>query len=163
MILAVAIASMAGFNSMAQVSAKATSGVDEYRCYRTGTECCYLGDDCKDCRFFDGVNLTADQQSKLETLRADCKAGREKCIADRRAAREQARANREQDKRDRLNKVKGILTPEQYVVFLENIVVSDAPKYGHRPNAYHNGRGVRGKDFKRGAARQSIQSDAAAK
>lgn len=163
MVLAVAIASMASFSSMAQVAAKATSGVETVKCDNASNECCNLKKDCMGGNAFEGINLTADQQSKLKALKADCKAKREKCNADKKAAKAQARADRKQAKRDYLNKVKGILTPDQYVVFLENIVVSDAPKGGPRPNGHHNGKGMKVNDLKRDASRQSTQSARVAK
>lgn len=163
MILAVAIASMASFSTMAQVSAKATSGVEAVKCDKAGKDGCDFKKECKGANAFEGINLTADQQSKLDALKADCKAKREQYKADRKAAKDQARTDRKQAKRDYLNRVKGILTPDQYVVFLENIVVSDAPKGGPRPNGYHNGKGMKGKDLKRGASPKSAQSASVAK
>lgn len=161
MILAVAIASMAGFNSLAQVSATATSGIDKVKCDKGKKGECDGKKECKGANPFEGITLTADQQTKIDALKAECKANREKCKAEKRAekaekkaekkaAMEQARAERKQAKRDYLNKVKGILTPDQYVVFLENIVVSDAPQGGPRPGGRPAGKGMKGKDFKRG-------------
>lgn len=83
---------------------------------------------------FIGITLTADQRGKLEALKpaacgqdknckqkseckkSDCKKRDNSC--------QNARLDRRQGKRDYISKVKEILTPEQYVVFLENIVVN---------------------------------------
>lgn len=103
---------------------------------------------------FEGITLTADQQTKLDALKAECKAQREACKG-RANCPQQANcdknckpgencakaecpyggdkkdvANRQQQRRDCLNKVKAILTPEQYVTFLENMAVS-------RPAGHH--------------------------
>lgn len=104
---------------------------------------------------FEGITLTADQQTKLNALKAECKAQREACKGrancpqqancDKNckpcencaktecpvaAGNDKAVANRQQQRRDCLNKVKAILTPEQYVTFLENMAVS-------RPAGHH--------------------------
>lgn len=100
------------------------------------------------CNPFEGLNLTADQQSKFDALKAECKARFEKSKADRQKekadkkadkmkAKAEARAKAKAAREQMLAKIKGILTPEQYVKFLENNFVNGADK-GPRP----------GKDFK---------------
>lgn len=104
---------------------------------------------------FEGITLTADQQTKLDALKAECKARREACKGcancpqqancDKNckpgekcakaecpvaAGKDKAVDDRMQQRRDYLNKVKAILTPEQYVTFLENMAVS-------RPAGHH--------------------------
>lgn len=71
---------------------------------------------------FEGLNLTADQQSKLNELKESCCKAR-KDNKDNKADRVDPR----QAKRDFLAKVKGILTPEQYVTFLENNFTNGRP------------------------------------
>ena len=78
---------------------------------------------------FEGLNLSADQQAKIEALRPQgkcdgtqkqkCDNKSDKCPLDR-----ATKVDRRQAKRDYLAKVKAILTPEQYVSFLENLAVS---------------------------------------
>lgn len=159
MMLAVAVASMAGFSAYAQqLSATATSGVQSEKC-ANGDKVECTKNVCKGGNAFEGITLTSDQQTKLDALKADCKANREKCKAYKKAAKEQARADRKQAKRDYLNKVKGILTPDQYVVFLENIVVSDGPRDGMRPGGHHAGKQPKGgKDMKRGSAQRTAKT-----
>lgn len=74
---------------------------------------------------FAGINLTQEQQTKLTALREKCKTNRaaaDKARKDRFQQRDSmVRANKKQ----RLEEVKAILTPEQYVVFLENMVVAN--------------------------------------
>lgn len=69
---------------------------------------------------FEGLNLTAEQQTKLDALRKECvqqkTAAKEAKKADKVAAKQKAKEARAQQ----LAKIKGILTPEQYVTFLEN-------------------------------------------
>lgn len=62
---------------------------------------------------FEGLNLTADQQTKLDALKSSA------CCKERKDNKE-SRVDPRQAKRDFLAKVKDILTPEQYVTFLEN-------------------------------------------
>lgn len=87
--------------------------------------------DCrKDCRNpFAGLNLTADQQAKLDQLRQQCAADRKACADQRRAEAKERRAERDSTARakraDNLKQIKAILTPDQYVTYLENIVISE--------------------------------------
>ena len=82
---------------------------------------------------FEGLNLTADQQAKLEALRPQGKcdgSGKQNCDKkrDNCPLNGDAKVDRRQAKRDYLAKVKAILTPEQYVTFLENMAVSGHDK-----------------------------------
>lgn len=101
--------------------------------------------DCKGMRpdLFKGITLTADQQARLDALRperpgrpegSEAKPDRAKCdkadkggcdkAARGREFRGEGRHGRHHGMRaDYVRKVKEILTPEQYVVFLENIVL----------------------------------------
>lgn len=73
---------------------------------------------------FEGLNLTADQQTKLEALKKECKEARmAKAETRQKQVQERKNVNREEAKKARteeLAKIKAILTPEQYVKFLEN-------------------------------------------
>lgn len=86
---------------------------------------------------FEGLNLTAEQQTKIDALKAECKAGREKAQADKKADRQKQRTDRADARKaqrsEMLAKVKAILTPEQYVQFLENNFVNGdrAPQGAH--------------------------------
>lgn len=86
---------------------------------------CAAGDKVKKAQNpFEGLNLTADQKTKLDALR-------QQCAADRKQAKEQAKERKDRDRKDRMEsyrqmradrlaKIKNILTPEQYMKFLEN-------------------------------------------
>lgn len=108
---------------------------------------------------FEGITLTPEQQTKIQNLRDARKQAR----ADRAQQAAQQRADRRKEMRDakrqRLADMKEILTPEQYVVYLENIVVSQpenrpmrggndgrmarAGKHGHDLKAMRSDRGAR--------------------
>ncbi len=83
---------------------------------------------------FDGLNLTAEQQAKLKEI-TPC-GNRDSKKADK-EAREQARKERREaaqnSRREYLNKVKSILTPEQYTQFLENSYLNREPRHNARP------------------------------
>lgn len=107
---------------------------------------------------FDGIQLTDAQKAGLKALneqqqakRAEMKAQKESAKAEakqqRKAQDSTMRAARSQSKRDYLNGVKAILTPDQYVVFLENIVV-EGP--AHQDKLAQGPRVKDGKQFKDG-------------
>lgn len=131
--LAILLVSMGTVSTFASNDSKEKTG-DKKEC--TKGKQCRKGD--KACfNPFVGITLTADQQNKLDALKqvpcgkdnkvdckkADCKkedCKKTECKGDKACAR----PDRRQGKRDYISKVKEILTPEQYVVFLENIVVN---------------------------------------
>lgn len=78
---------------------------------------------------FEGLNLSQEQQEKLQSLRKD-KADQNK--KDRQDRKAKAQDNR----RAYLKDVKSILTPEQYVQFLENNYVNAAPQRGPRDGKF---------------------------
>lgn len=91
---------------------------------------------------FEGLNLTADQQTKLDALRAERRAEFEKAKADKQKAKADKKAEKQKAKKDvrakmkaerekMLAKIKGILTADQYIKFLENYYVNGA-KQGPR-------------------------------
>ncbi|MCM1522394.1 MAG: hypothetical protein NC039_07060 [Muribaculaceae bacterium] len=92
---------------------------------------------------FDGLNLTAEQQAQLKEISPCTKDKTDK--KDKKEAREERRKARETARKDYLNKVKAILTPEQYVQFLENNYVQQAPKHQVRPDGKGNGHRPDGK------------------
>ena len=105
---------------------------------------------------FDGIQLTPDQQAKINQLRADkakarmeARKAEKQARADAAKAEKQARAEfgkarmdaRKAEIKADLEKMKQILTPEQYVQYLENMVTSapapgrmdgKAPRYAHK-------------------------------
>jgi len=65
---------------------------------------------------FEGLNLTADQQTKLKALKEECKARAEQ----RKEAKKERKEVVCKARAEHLAKIKEILTPEQYIKFLEN-------------------------------------------
>lgn len=76
------------------------------------------------CNPFEGLNLTGQQQAQLKELREQHAAkNKEKCEKARKDKAE-ARECRKECKKNYLAQVKAILTPEQYVTFLENTYIN---------------------------------------
>lgn len=77
---------------------------------------------------FEGLNLTADQQAKIDALKTECQTRRDQAKAEQKADRQKERADRaanfKANRTEMLAKIKDILTPEQYVQFLENNFVN---------------------------------------
>lgn len=130
-IISIAVASAAIFSGTAFAQTTTTSAA------KNGAACteqCVNGKEQKGQKPcpFDGLNLTAKQQESLKALNEQtmkarqeagkqAKADKQKQHADRKAAKQAAR-------KEYLAKVKAILTPEQYVQFLENNYVNAAPQ-----------------------------------
>lgn len=160
--LTLAVVTLFGFSAFAQQQ-------DNTKCNKENTEKCCKSEKGKKCergdrpRFnpFEGIQLTAEQQSKIDLLKQECQAKRQEMKKDYKqksddrknaVSREERMKQRQQFKRDQLAKIKAILTPEQYVQFLENIAVNNhvhdkGVKMGKRS---HKG----GKDGKQGDRRQ---------
>lgn len=87
---------------------------------------------------FAGIQLTQAQQEKLDALKASCP------LKDKKEDRKKNRQYRDSIARDakvkHLAEIRNILTPEQYVQFLENMVLDSkmkAPK--HNRGGKHKG------------------------
>lgn len=74
---------------------------------------------------FDGLNLSQEQQDKLQALKKEKADQNKKDRQDRKAKAQDAR-------RTYLKDIKSILTPDQYVQFLENNYIKAAPQRGPR-------------------------------
>lgn len=104
---------------------------------------------------FAGLNLTAQQQQSIDALRAErskaCTASKE-AKQQKQQAREERMNARKENRTAYLAKVKSILTPEQYVQYLENVYVNSVPN-GHgdrRPAGHHGKRPARDSKAPRG-------------
>lgn len=73
---------------------------------------------------FEGITLTPEQQTRIQTLRDNNKQARTAKAEQAKQQRADRRKEAVDMKRQRLADMKQILTPEQYVVYLENIVVN---------------------------------------
>lgn len=140
--LSMAVVTIFGFSAFAQ-----QQDGNQKQCNKEKTEkCCKKGEkgdrskgDRKMFNPFEGIQLNADQQAKIDALQQKCIAQRQEMKKgdkqnrdnkDNGLTREQRMQQRQQAKREHLNEVKAILTPDQYVVFLENIAVNTPQGHG---------------------------------
>ncbi|MDE6859136.1 MAG: hypothetical protein K2J65_01835 [Duncaniella sp.] len=98
---------------------------------------------------FAGLNLTDKQKEEIKSLKPSKEQIHEQKLqnkAKKDAERQQRREQKQQSRKDYLSKIKAILTPEQYVQFLENNYLaqgfkSDKSKSGknRKGNKHNNG------------------------
>lgn len=138
-ILTLTLATAALFTSQAFAQTSDSNGCPAVPCGAVyncnNAQCPYLQnpDSCM-MNPFASLNLTADQQAKLKELRNKKFQQKTKDIKSRQELRQARRQACLQD-------IKSILTPEQYVQFLENNFVN-GNGYGNA-KAYKNGKGPR--------------------
>lgn len=127
--------SMVSFSSMAQTS-KNGSCTPSQTCAAPDNGCAPATGSCTPARCgrpdpFAGLNLTESQKSQLNQLKASRQQARKEKTQARRAERvrnDSARvADRRADRKQYLEEVKAIIGPDQYVMYLENIVL-DTPQ-----------------------------------
>lgn len=111
---------------------------------------CRQGECPQASNLFEGLNLTPEQQTALEAIQNQCRdnarENRDSVRENREQRREQQREARLQQRRDCLSQIKAVLTPEQYVTFLENAFVN-APGKNKAPKM--EGRDRRGNGDRR--------------
>ena len=101
---------------------------------------------------FEGLNLSDKQKEQLKKLEADRRAECEKKAADKKAEMkakkdeqkakcEEMKAKMEKERKADLEKIKSILTADQYVKFLENFYLNARPE-GPQPGMRHGGPGM---------------------
>lgn len=126
--IAVLAASLFSFSALAQ-SQQASPECTTQQCPAKPEACprnakaCPAQRPCADP--FAGINLTQDQQTKLNTLREKRKA---ECAAVNKSRKDRFQQRDSMvrvSKKQHLEEVKSILTPDQYVIFLENMVISN--------------------------------------
>lgn len=120
-----------GISALAQEPAACTSKDTPVCARRAPRHDAAKADSLREVMLFEGITLTPEQQTKLAALKADRKAAADrqmKARKDMKDQKKQERADRMKARQDKkradLQAMKQILTPEQYVVYLENIVVS---------------------------------------
>lgn len=116
--LALITAGFFAFNASAQ---EPCCNPEQACCETEGNACCQTK---KAPCVFDGLNLTADQQASVKALNEKYAQNRKEGMKAKKEARAQENKGRQEAKQSYLKEMQGILTPEQYVVYLENIVVS---------------------------------------
>ncbi|MDE7410705.1 MAG: hypothetical protein K2M94_01545 [Paramuribaculum sp.] len=123
----------------------------EKKCDKKGDKKCHKGER-KECNPFAGLQLTEQQQAALKAIpcpREVMKQAKQDCKADKKACENTNKAQVCKDiKKNYLNQVKAVLTPEQYVQFLENTYMNQAPgKNGKRPGHMDAGHKHKGGKF----------------
>lgn len=133
---------------------------DQNTCNAASKECKVAGKERKgECANpFEGIALTAEQKTKLEALKAEKATAREARKAEQAVKKEARRESAKAERSQELAKIKEILTPEQYVQFLENSYLSH--RGNGMPRVEQKGRKLEGRkhmkagngDFKPGKA-----------
>ncbi len=83
-------------------------------------------DDCKKAcndrfaREFEGIDLTAEQQEQINAIHAEQQAARQAKKEAAKAQKQAVKTDRQAERQAYLEKVKSVLTSEQYVKYLEN-------------------------------------------
>lgn len=104
---------------------------------------------------FDGIQLTEDQQQKLQVLQrglgpvmldkeqqARIPENKDLTPEQRKQLKEEREAKKMEAKKNYLNGVKETLTPEQYVIFLENVYLYAPQNQGNGNGSMRGGRPV---------------------
>lgn len=136
--LAFVAISLISFSSLAQNDAPAKS------CDLAGQAACNKDKKCDKPCPFDGLNITDAQKAQLQQLQ---QAKREQAKQQKQEKRCEMKAERQQAKRQYLADVKAILTPDQYVLFLENFYVNTNPGGMHHKQAMKHCKGDGKKAF----------------
>lgn len=124
-----------------QCPVEATCDNPGQQCAEAPAQCCTV--------LFEGITLTDAQKAKIQDLQKTCAANRKAQVCESREAakaerckiRQERDAARKAQKRAYLDGMKQVLTPDQYVIFLENAYMTPAPQ-GPRmgaPGRQHHG------------------------
>ncbi len=123
------------------MNAQTTNGAQANKCPNQTKNCpatteCVKMNQCNACPangcdiFFEGITLTPEQKAKINDLRMKRMSENKKNMKQSSMQRDSVAKAR---KKEHLNNMKQILEPEQYVMFLENMVVN-------RPQGMRNGK-----------------------
>ena len=160
-ILSIAIA-IAATMAIAANAQKPASCPENQEC--TGT-CLNDKTECsrQDCKLFEGITLNDSQKAQFKALQEKCAKERKDAAVARKQAKEQRnqamKTERCKAKQDKLKDIKSILTPEQYVVFLENFYINtpqrpDGAKKIRKGNGHDMNRMAHNRDGHRGDQKQ---------
>lgn len=136
LIVAIALVASLGFGSVAQTPVTVSAGQE--RLDKNKKPARRQKSKMVNPELIAGLNLTAEQMSAIEGLNrqqiVNDSVAREKMRSEhasagklRKDAKIQRRAEKQQRRRDYFSKLKGILTPEQYVAMLENVAIDGKP------------------------------------
>ena len=136
-ILSLAVIAMSMFSINAVAQNPTTNNAPAKECKK---EC--IAPQCNDQKcdkqcltLFSGMNLTADQQAQLKALQekraTKMRQRAESAKAQKKSDRRQNDSLRMADRKNYLEEVKAIVGPDQYVIFLENIVLNNPQGKGH--------------------------------
>ncbi len=104
----------------------------------------------RECAAFEGITLTEAQKTALKQLKADRKNKALEAKKAKRQADSLKRVARRAERLEYLHQVQKILTPDQYVTFLENTIVNNGgPGKGFKPGKEFMGGPRHGKQFNR--------------
>lgn len=81
---------------------------------------CKKACDAKGACEFEGLNLTDAQKEQIKTIKSEQQAARQAKKEAAKAGKDAAKADRQAERKAYLEKVKAVLTPEQYTQYLEN-------------------------------------------
>lgn len=147
----IAAATLTSFSSSAQKKFDGRRAPDSKELRAIGDSCRIGGPACNP---FEGLNLTPEQQQKIDKLKKDCKASRDKERAEARemqkAERDRKKARVKESREKYLKDIKAILTQDQYIQFLENNFVN-APQSRFGKGDLRNFKNRKG-DLRRGDA-----------
>lgn len=147
MILSFALISAVTFGASAQKAAKTQAAP-----CKPAQECCVTEEVCvgQVCPFQGISNLTDDQKAKLKALKGECaqkaKADKAETKKAQKAQKAECAKKRQESRKANLAKIKEILTPEQYVEFLEIQYIT--PNQGPKASVNKGGKKGKGKDGK---------------
>lgn len=87
---------------------------------------------------FEGIELSDAQKEQLKSMVDECRADKHKKAQAKKEKLEAKQKERKEMHKKHLEKMKQILTPEQYVQYLENMVLNQHQKpMGPKPPHFH--------------------------
>lgn len=112
---------------------------------------------------FSSLELTADQKSKIDMLNQTQRKQLEQCRRDRKESKEAMKADARQKRQDvrknYLNGLRTILSPEQYTKFLEDNFVNGNPNNARKAHKmkFDRKNRIRSAEFKKAGKAQNLE------
>ena len=148
--IAFATAGIFAFTAMAQEPC-CNAGQPQHCCQAAGDSCCQAAQH-KHARpakpdLFKGITLTEEQQAAVNALNEKYAQERKDAKKEKAEAKAKERKDGNESRKSYMEEMKQILTPEQYVVYLENVAtnrpqgqIKKAPKIKHGKDIKREGR-----------------------